>query len=110
MGEAGPTASASASQRCTTSPKRKHAVGDLAGEVVELGSGVTNFKPGNKVISISFPSGGGLAEYAVAPASLTVKRPSEVSAVLGACLLAAVGLVCSSRPPSPTSSAQSRMM
>jgi NADPH:quinone reductase-like Zn-dependent oxidoreductase len=33
----------------------KHAVGDLAGEVVELGSGVTNFKPGDKVISISFP-------------------------------------------------------
>ncbi|KAM3258592.1 hypothetical protein ACQJBY_050385 [Aegilops geniculata] len=30
-------------------------VGDLAGEVVELGSGVTNFKPGDKVISISFP-------------------------------------------------------
>ncbi|VAI19352.1 unnamed protein product [Triticum turgidum subsp. durum] len=52
-------------------------VGDLAGEVVELGSGVTNFKPGDKVISISFPSGGGLAEYAVAPASLTVARPPE---------------------------------
>jgi NADPH:quinone reductase-like Zn-dependent oxidoreductase len=33
----------------------KNAVGDLAGEVVELGSGVTNFKPGDKVISISFP-------------------------------------------------------
>lgn len=66
-----------------------HAVGDLAGEVVELGSGVTNFKPGDKVISISFPSGGGLAEYAVAPASLTVARPPEVSAVEGACLPAA---------------------
>ncbi|VAI19351.1 hypothetical protein VPH35_084108 [Triticum aestivum] len=66
-------------------------VGDLAGEVVELGSGVTNFKPGDKVISISFPSGGGLAEYAVAPASLTVARPPEVSAVEGACLPAAGG-------------------
>ena len=30
-------------------------VGDMSGEVVELGSGVTNFKPGDKVISISFP-------------------------------------------------------
>jgi NADPH:quinone reductase-like Zn-dependent oxidoreductase len=30
-------------------------VGDLAGEVVEVGSGVTNFKQGDKVISISFP-------------------------------------------------------
>lgn len=66
-------------------------VGDLAGEVVELGSGVTNFKPGDKVISISFPSGGGLAEYAVAPAALTVARPPEVSAVEGACLPAAAG-------------------
>ncbi|CAM0952182.1 unnamed protein product [Alopecurus aequalis] len=64
-------------------------VGDLAGEVVELGSGVTSFKPGDKVISISFPSGGGLAEYAVAPAALTVARPPEVSAVEGACLPAA---------------------
>ncbi|TVU08846.1 hypothetical protein EJB05_42262 [Eragrostis curvula] len=61
-------------------------VGDLSGEVVELGSGVTNFKQGDKVIAISFPNGGGLAEYAVAPASLTVARPPEVSAAEGACL------------------------
>lgn len=61
-------------------------VGDMSGEVVELGSGVTNFKPGDKVISISFPTGGGLAEYAVAPASLTVARPPEVSAAEGASL------------------------
>jgi NADPH:quinone reductase-like Zn-dependent oxidoreductase len=27
----------------------------MSGEVVELGSGVTNLKPGDKVISISFP-------------------------------------------------------
>ncbi|KAL6656284.1 hypothetical protein ACP70R_007110 [Stipagrostis hirtigluma subsp. patula] len=54
-------------------------VGDLSGEVVELGSGVTSFKPGDKVISISFP-------YAVAPAALTVARPPEVSAAEGACL------------------------
>ncbi|CAD6218640.1 unnamed protein product [Miscanthus lutarioriparius] len=61
-------------------------VGDISGEVVELGSGVTNFKPGDKVISISFATGGGLAEYAVAPASLTVARPPEVSAAEGASL------------------------
>ncbi|CAL5082231.1 unnamed protein product [Urochloa decumbens] len=61
-------------------------VGDMSGEVVELGSGVTNLKPGDKVISISFPTGGGLAEYAVAPASLTVARPPEVSAAEGASL------------------------
>lgn len=61
-------------------------VGDMSGEVVELGSGVTDFKPGDKVISITFPNGGGLAEYAVAPASLTVARPPEVSAAEGASL------------------------
>lgn len=33
----------------------KKTVGDMSGEVVELGSGVTDFKPGDKVISISFP-------------------------------------------------------
>ncbi|KAF8780901.1 hypothetical protein HU200_000862 [Digitaria exilis] len=51
-----------------------------------LGTGVTNLKPGDKVISISFPTGGGLGEYAVAPASLTVSRPPEVSAAEGASL------------------------
>jgi NADPH:quinone reductase-like Zn-dependent oxidoreductase len=28
---------------------------ELAGEIVELGSGVSNFKPGDKVIAINFP-------------------------------------------------------
>ncbi|NP_001288429.1 putative quinone-oxidoreductase homolog, chloroplastic [Zea mays] len=59
---------------------------DLAGEVVELGAGVSSFKPGDKVIAINFPNGGGLAEYAVASASRTVARPPEVSAVEGVCV------------------------
>ncbi|XP_062194652.1 chloroplast envelope quinone oxidoreductase homolog isoform X2 [Phragmites australis] len=59
---------------------------DLAGEVVELGAGVSSLKPGDKVIAINFPNGGGLAEYAVASASLTVPRPPEVSAAEGACI------------------------
>ncbi|CAL5063533.1 unnamed protein product [Urochloa decumbens] len=59
---------------------------DLAGEVVEVGAGVTEFKAGDKVIAFNFPKGGGLAEYAVASASLTVARPPEVSAAQGACL------------------------
>ncbi|CAL5087506.1 unnamed protein product [Urochloa decumbens] len=59
---------------------------DLAGEIVELGAGVSEFKPGDKVIAFNFPKGGGLAEYAVASASLTVARPPEVSAAQGACL------------------------
>ncbi|EAZ45276.1 hypothetical protein OsJ_29919 [Oryza sativa Japonica Group] len=66
-------------------------VGDLSGEVVELGGGVSGFKPGDKVVSMSFPNCGGLAEYAVAPASLTVARPPEVSAADGATLPAAAG-------------------
>ncbi|KAL5201699.1 hypothetical protein ABZP36_036053 [Zizania latifolia] len=66
-------------------------VGDLSGEVVELGGGVSSFKPGDKVIAMSFPNCGGLAEYAVAPASLTVARPPEVSAAEGASLPAAAG-------------------
>nr|ACN28796.1 unknown [Zea mays] len=59
---------------------------DLAGEVVELGAGVSSFKPGDKVIAINFPNGGGLAEYAVASASRTAARPPEVSAVEGVCV------------------------
>ncbi|XP_020111642.1 putative quinone-oxidoreductase homolog, chloroplastic [Ananas comosus] len=56
-------------------------VTDVAGEIVNVGSGVTSFKPGDKVLSLlAFGQGGGLAEYAVAPTSQTVERPPEVSA------------------------------
>ncbi|GJV02665.1 chloroplast envelope quinone oxidoreductase [Tanacetum coccineum] len=61
-------------------------VGDVAGEVVEVGPGVTNFKAGDKIISTLGTAGGGLAEYAVAKETSTVQRPSEVSAADGACL------------------------
>ncbi|KAL6978843.1 hypothetical protein U1Q18_020511 [Sarracenia purpurea var. burkii] len=62
-------------------------VADIAGEVVEVGPGVKNFKAGDKVVSIlkAF-SGGGLAEFAVAKGNLTVTRPPEVSAAEGAAL------------------------
>jgi len=54
--------------------------GDVAGEVVEVGSAVTNFKAGDKVVSMVDPrSGGGLAEFCVAKGNLTVPRPPEVS-------------------------------
>ncbi|XP_037438131.1 chloroplast envelope quinone oxidoreductase homolog [Triticum dicoccoides] len=59
---------------------------ELAGEVVELGAGVSGFSQGDKVIAVNFPGGGGLAEYAVVPASQAALRPAEVSAVEGACL------------------------
>ncbi|KAG9446055.1 hypothetical protein H6P81_012183 [Aristolochia fimbriata] len=54
---------------------------DVAGEVVEVGSGVQKFKAGDKVVAMlnSF-NGGGLAEFAVSSEKLTVKRPPEISA------------------------------
>uniref|UniRef100_F6HWN2 Enoyl reductase (ER) domain-containing protein n=1 Tax=Vitis vinifera TaxID=29760 RepID=F6HWN2_VITVI len=60
-------------------------VTDVAGEVVEVGSGVKDFKAGDKVVSVlSHFSGGGLAEFAVAKKNITVSRPAEVSAAEGA--------------------------
>ncbi|KAF9666711.1 hypothetical protein SADUNF_Sadunf16G0257200 [Salix dunnii] len=54
---------------------------DIAGEVVEVGPGVENFKTGDKVVAVlSASSGGGLAEFAVAKKSLSVARPPEISA------------------------------
>ncbi|XP_051188627.2 quinone-oxidoreductase QR1, chloroplastic-like [Lolium perenne] len=59
---------------------------ELAGEVVELGAGVSGFRPGDKIIAVNFPGSGGLAEYAVVSASNAALRPPEVSAVEGACI------------------------
>ncbi|KAJ1388588.1 Polyketide synthase, enoylreductase domain [Sesbania bispinosa] len=54
---------------------------DIAGEVVEVGPQVKDFKVGDKVLAkLSHLYGGGLAEFAVASESLTAARPSEVSA------------------------------
>ncbi|CAK9263286.1 unnamed protein product [Sphagnum jensenii] len=58
---------------------------DISGEVVGVGPGVTNFIPGDKIISwINLLKGGSLAEYAVAPITSTVKRPPIISPVEGA--------------------------
>ncbi|XP_004506376.1 chloroplast envelope quinone oxidoreductase homolog [Cicer arietinum] len=58
---------------------------DVAGEVVEVGPQVKDFKAGDKVIAkLTHQYGGGLAEFAVASESLTAVRPSEVSAAEGA--------------------------
>ncbi|CAH9073570.1 unnamed protein product [Cuscuta europaea] len=62
-------------------------VSDIAGEVVEVGSGVQRFKVGDKVVAtVSISDGGGLAEYAVAKESLTAIRLPEVSAEEAAAL------------------------
>ncbi|KAF3435925.1 hypothetical protein FNV43_RR23017 [Rhamnella rubrinervis] len=61
------------------------AVTDVAGEIIEIGQGVKDFKAGDKVVAhLSHLNGGGLAEFAVANESLTVTRPPEVSAAEGA--------------------------
>ncbi|PIN14015.1 Zinc-binding oxidoreductase [Handroanthus impetiginosus] len=58
---------------------------DVAGAVTEVGAGVKNFKPGDKVVAVlSHLTGGGLAQYGVAKENLTVPRPPEVSAAEGA--------------------------
>jgi NADPH:quinone reductase-like Zn-dependent oxidoreductase len=58
---------------------------DVAGEVVSVGPGVNDLTTGDKIVSmLSQRSGGGLAEYVVAPIKTTVKRPSGVSAENGA--------------------------
>ncbi|KAK4772756.1 hypothetical protein SAY86_014531 [Trapa natans] len=74
---------------------------DIAGEVVEVGKGVKNFKAGDKVVSqLTHATAGGLAEFAVAKESITVLRPPEVSAAEAAglpvaCLTAHQALTCS---------------
>ncbi|MEH2421932.1 MAG: NAD(P)-dependent alcohol dehydrogenase [Nostoc sp.] len=52
---------------------------DVAGEVVEVGSGVTRFKPGDAIYgSTSFP-GGGYAEFAAVPENLVALKPTNLS-------------------------------
>lgn len=52
---------------------------DVAGDVVEVGSGVTRFKVGDAIYgSTSFP-GGGYAEFAAVPESVVVLKPTNLS-------------------------------
>ncbi|BAT91383.1 chloroplast envelope quinone oxidoreductase homolog [Vigna umbellata] len=60
---------------------------DVAGEIVEIGPQVKDFKVGDKVLAkLTHQYGGGLAEFAVASESLTASRPPEVSAAEAAAL------------------------
>jgi NADPH:quinone reductase-like Zn-dependent oxidoreductase len=52
-------------------------VSDVAGEVVEIGSAITDFRVGDKIVA--YIGGGGLAEYALAKESLAARIPPEVS-------------------------------
>ncbi|KAG9446059.1 hypothetical protein H6P81_012187 [Aristolochia fimbriata] len=64
-------------------------VTDISGEILEVGSSVTKFKAGDKVVAMTDNFYGGLAEFAVAKEKLTVNRPEQVSAAEGAGLVAA---------------------
>lgn len=67
-------------------------VTNVAGEVIEVGPGVQDFKVGDKVVSmLNFLKSGGLAEYAVASLMFTVDRPPEVTPAEGAGLPIAGG-------------------
>ncbi|KAK7341040.1 hypothetical protein VNO80_23964 [Phaseolus coccineus] len=60
---------------------------DVAGEIVEIGPQVKDFKVGDKVLTkLTHQYGGGLAEFAVASESITASRPPEVSAAEAAAL------------------------
>ncbi|VAH31604.1 unnamed protein product [Triticum turgidum subsp. durum] len=55
-------------------------VTDVAGEIVEIGSAVQEFKVGDKVVSkLIFWKAGGLAEYVAASESITAPLPTGVS-------------------------------
>nr|AGT17171.1 Polyketide synthase, enoylreductase [Saccharum hybrid cultivar R570] len=65
---------------------------DVAGVVADVGPGVNGFQAGDQVVVKLYSlNGGGLAEYAVAPETLTVKRPPDVFAAEGAGLPVAAG-------------------
>lgn len=52
---------------------------EVAGEIAVLGRSVRSFKPGDKVMSLV--SGGGYAEYCVAPESHLIRKPENFSMI-----------------------------
>ncbi|KAJ7298117.1 hypothetical protein O6H91_Y016000 [Diphasiastrum complanatum] len=70
---------------------------DVAGEIVSVGPGVTEFSEGEKVVAwIDLRTGGSLAKYAVASVKRMAKRPTELSTVDAACLPVAAMLALQS--------------
>ena len=57
---------------------------EIAGEVVALGDGVTEFKPGDKVCALA--NGGGYAQYCAVPAGQALPFPKGYDAVKAAAL------------------------
>lgn len=68
-------------------PKKKIFGADISGTVVSVGRNIRNLAPGDEVIGDLAGYGfGGLAEYAVAPEKLLVRKPPEISFEEGAAL------------------------
>jgi NADPH:quinone reductase-like Zn-dependent oxidoreductase len=63
---------------------------DVAGTVVSVGPDVTGVAEGDEMVG-EIPAGGGLAEYAIAPAARLVPRPAPVDPVTAAALPIAGG-------------------
>ena len=66
-------------------PKDKIAGADFAGTIIEVGSGVTDFKPGDRVFGETL-NGGAFAEYVCAPANVCAHMPEGKSFVEMACV------------------------
>ena len=60
---------------------------EVAGDVIEIGSGVTDLRPGDRVMTGA--KGGGFAEQIVVPATAVMPLPSALSFEEGACWHAA---------------------
>ena len=61
-------------------PKNKILGGDIAGQVEEVGSGVTRFKPGDEVYANLLDRGnGGFAEYVSVPVDVMSLKPAKLS-------------------------------
>ena len=65
---------------------------DLAGVVVEVGSRVTRFKPGDAVFASIFDLGtGSLAEFAVVPENVAALKPANLDFVQAASIPMEIG-------------------
>jgi NADPH:quinone reductase-like Zn-dependent oxidoreductase len=61
-------------------PKQRILGGDIAGQVEEVGSGVTRFKPGDEVYANLLDHGnGGFAEYVSVPLGVAAVKPANLS-------------------------------
>jgi NADPH:quinone reductase-like Zn-dependent oxidoreductase len=66
---------------------RNHVLGsDIAGRVEAVGSGVTQFEPGDRVFADILSSMGGFAEFVCAPESALARIPDDMSDEVAACL------------------------